>query len=298
MDVAVSDPGGVLSVPPNEKLVAGLRLVSPGYFQTMRIPLLRGRYFNSNDNADAAPAVIINETFARKYLGGNNPLGKRIASPDFGLKPCEIIGVIKNVKHTSLDATDQAEVFRPLLQECFSSLTIVVRSRDPLLQTFGAVKKIVAEVDRNWPIYNARTLDHLVSESLAPRRFALLLMGLFASLALLLAVIGIYGVFSCVVNERGREIGIRLAIGAQKRDVIRLILRQGMHPVVVGGAIGLFGACALTRVLRTLLFEVSPTDPLTLLGVSVLLALAALSACWLPSRRATRIDPIIALRNE
>jgi predicted permease len=298
MNIAVSDPDGVLSVPPNKKLIAGLRLVSPGYFDTMRIPLLRGRDFNASDNVDAAPAVIINETFARKYYAGGDPIGKRIASPDFGPKPCEIIGVIKNVKHTSLDATDQAEVFRPLLQECFSSLTIVTRSRYELPQTFEAVKKIVAGVDRNWPIYNARTLDHLVSESLAPRRFALLLMGLFASLALVLAVIGIYGVFSCVVNERTREIGIRLAVGAQKHDVIGLILRQGMRPVVLGGVIGLFGACALTRVLRTLLFEVSPTDPLTLLGVSVLLALVALAACWLPSRRATKIDPIIALRYE
>ncbi|MDB6040162.1 MAG: hypothetical protein JWM99_4003, partial [Verrucomicrobiales bacterium] len=298
MDIAVNDPDGVLSVPPNEKLVAGLRLVSPGYFDTMRIPLLRGRDFNASDHVDAAPAVIINETFARKYFAGGDPIGKRIASPDFGPKPSEIIGISKNVKHASLDATDQAEVFRPLLQECFSSLTIVTRSRAALPQTFEAVKKIVAEVDRNWPIYNARTLDHLVSESLAPRRFALLLMGLFAGLALLLAVIGIYGLFSCVVNERTREIGIRLAVGAQKHDVIGLILRQGMRPVVLGGVIGLFGACALTRVLRTFLFEVSPTDPLTLLGVSVLLALVALAACWLPSRRATKIDPIIALKYE
>src|SRR5437870_10827564 len=264
----------------------------------MDISLSRGRFFSDRDNTNAPPVVIINEALARQYLSGSNPLGKRIGSPDFGPQPCEIVGVIKDVKHAALDTAPKPEVFRPLLQECFSTLTIVARSRLAPSQTFATVRAAVSSVDQRWPAYNPRTLDHLVSTSMAPRRFALLLMGLFAGLALVLALVGIYGVLSWVVNERTREIGIRLALGAQRREVLGMILIRGMRSVAVGGLIGLAGACALTRFLRSLLYEVSPNDPFTLAAVVLLLVIVALADCWLPARRASKVDPMEALRYE
>ncbi|PYJ96682.1 MAG: permease [Verrucomicrobia bacterium] len=298
MDIALTSIEGSPPATPGEKLVAVQRLVSPGYFRTMGISLARGRFFTGRDNTNAAPVVIINEALARRYLPGRDPVGKRMGSPDFGPQPCEIVGVINDVRQGSLDATPEPEVFRPLLQECFSGITIIARSASAPTQTFATVREAVAGVARSWPAYNPRTLDRLVSASLAPRRFALELMGLFAGLALVLALVGIYGVLSCVVNERTREIGIRLALGAQRREVLRMILIRGMRSVAVGGLIGVAGACALTRFLRSLLYEVSPNDPFTLGVVVLLLVIVALAACWLPARRAARVDPIVALRCE
>ena len=160
------------------------------------------------------------------------------------------------------------------------------------------MRAAVSSIDQSWPPYNPRTLDHLVSTSIAPRRFALFLMGLLAGLALVLALVGIYGVLSWAVNERTREIGIRLAIGAQRRDVLGMMLKRGMRWVAVGGLIGLIGACALTRVLRGLLYEVSPTDPFTLVAVTLLIACVAVLTCYLPARRAAKVDPMEALRTE
>jgi putative ABC transport system permease protein len=298
MDIALSSIGGVLPAAPDEKGIAGLRLVSPGYFRTMGISLSGGRFFNGRDNTNAPPVVIINEALARMYFPGINPLGRRIGSPDFGPEPCEVVGIIKDVRHTALDASPQPEAYRPLFQDCFSGITVVARSHADPTRIVETVGDAVASVDRSWPVHNVRPLKRLLSESLAPRRFVLRLMELFAGLALLMALVGIYGVLSCVVGERTREIGIRLAIGAQRGDVLAMVLRHGMRSVVLGVVVGLVGAFGLTKVLRSLLYEVSPTDPLSLAVVCVLMAVMSLLACWLPARRAAKVDPMEALRCE
>jgi ABC-type antimicrobial peptide transport system permease subunit len=186
-------------------------------------------------------------------------------------------------------------VFRPLFQECFSVVTFVARTRSVIAPVVAAIRKEVASVDQSLPVYNPRTVDGLLSASLAPRRFAMLSMGSFAGSALLLALVGIYGVLSCVISERTREIAIRIAVGARRRDVVEMVLLKGMRPVVLGGVIGLGGACALTRFLRSLLYGVSPTDPFTLSLVAFLIVAVALVACWLPARRAANLDPMEAL---
>jgi predicted permease len=298
MDIALTSIEGVLPTTPEEKRIAGLRLVSPDYFRTMGIPVSRGRFFSERDNTNATPVVIINEALARRYFSGIDPLGKRMSSPDFGPEPCEIVGIVGDVRHAALDASPQPEAFRPLFQECFSSITLVARSQaapDRILET---MRNAVAVVDRNWPVYNLRPLERLVTESLAPRRFALLLMELFAGLGLLMALVGIYAVLSCVAGERTREIGIRLALGARRSDVIGMVLKHGMGSVALGGLIGLVGTFGLTKVLSSLLYNVSPIDPLTLAVVSLLLVVMALLACYIPAHRAAKVDPMVALRYE
>ena len=246
MDIALTSIDGTPPATPDGKLVAGLHLVSPEYFRTMGIPIARGRSFTGRDNTNAPSVVIINEALARCSFVGRSPIGKRIGSPDFGSQPCEIVGVINDVKHAAMDEMPKPEGFRPLLQECFSGITIVSGSVSAPKQTLAALRSATVASDPGSPTYNPRTLDHLISVSLAPRRFALLLMTLFAGLPLLLAVGGIYGVLSWVVTERVREIGIRLALGAQRPQVLRMILTQGMRSVIVGGSIGLAGVWALT----------------------------------------------------
>ncbi len=298
MDVSLSDLEGAPPAGPDEKRIAGLRLASPGYFQTMGIALARGRFLTDRDNAGAAPVVIINEALARRYYSGVDPLGKRISSPDFGTESCEIVGIIKDLHHAGLDVPPTPEVFRPLLQECFSSVTVVSRGEATPSRALKAVRTAAAEVDSDWPVCDARFLADLVGESLAPRRLSLQLMVVFAAVALVLALVGIYGVLSCLVGERVREFGIRLAIGARPFDILAMVLRQGMGPVVLGGLAGAAAAVGVMRILRSMLYDVSPADPLAFIVVAVLLGVVGLAGCWLPARRATKVDPSQALRAE
>jgi putative ABC transport system permease protein len=298
MDIALTSIDGNVAAAPDEKRIAGLRLVSPGYFGTMGIPLQRGRAFTGRDTTNATPVVIINEALARRYFPAINPLGERIGSPDFGPDPCEVVGVVADVRQASLDSPPMPEAFRPLLQQCFSSITLVARGGATPDRTIETIRKAVAGVDPGWPVYNERPVERLVTDSMASRRFTLLLMELFAGLALVMAVVGVYGVLSCVVGERRREIAIRLAVGAQRHVVFGLVLGQGMRSVATGALFGLIGAFMLTRVLRSQLFGVSPTDPLSLCVATMLLVIAALLACWLPARRASKVDPMEALRHE
>ena len=298
MDIALTSIAGTRPATPGEKWTASLRLISPEYLHTMGIRLLEGRAFTLSDNMNATPTVVVNEALTRRYFVGTDPIGKQISSPDFGPQPCEIIGVIEDIRQTSLDAIPRPEVFRPLLQECFSSVTILARTHSVPAQVFAALEREVRKIDANVPAYNLRTLRQVISISLASRKFAFALVGLFAALALLLSLVGIYGVLSCVVNESTSEIGIRLAIGASRWKVLRLILIRGMRAVGVGGIIGLAAACALTRYLQSLLYNLSPTDPFTLGLVSVLVGFVSLLACWLPARRAANLDPVVALRCE
>ncbi len=298
MDIALMGIDAGFPAGPEDKRIAGLRLVSPGYFRTMGIPLAQGRFIDERDNTNAPAVAIINDAFARRYFPGINPLGKRIGSPDFGPEPCEVVGVIKDIRHSGLDLPPRPEVYRPLFQQCFSGITIVDRSRSSSAQSMETVREAMASVDRGSPVHNVRPLDRLVAESMASRRFALWLMQVFAGLSLLLALVGIYGVLSCMVGERTREIGIRLAIGARREEVLGMVLKHGLRPVVLGGGLGLAGAYGLCRILRGLLYDVSPADPLTLGAVCLLTTLMGLLACWLPARRAAHVDPMVALRSE
>ncbi len=296
MDIALTSLEGATQAGPEEKRIAGLRLASPGYFQLMGIPLARGRFFTEQDNSASTPVILINEALARRCFSGVDPIGRWITSPDFGADRCEIVGVVKDVRHAGLDTQPISEVFRPLLQQCFSSVTVIARSQSSIDRVFAMVRSATAFVDPNWPAWNPRPLGRLVNESLAPRRLALLLMAIFAGVAVVMALVGIYGVLSCVVGERFQEFGIRLALGARPRDILAMVLGQGMRSVALGGCLGLAGAIAAMRVLRSLLYEVSPADPLAMAVVSISLVVIGLAGCWFPARRATNVDPMTALR--
>ncbi|MBE0543426.1 MAG: ABC transporter permease [Verrucomicrobia bacterium] len=283
---------------PNERLVAGLRQASPAYFKTLGIPLARGRYFTDYDNRSTRSVAIVNESFTRQFFAGSEPIGQRISSPDFGSEPCEIVGVIKDVKHAGANLPATPEVFRPHLQSCFSTMTIVARTSLTPVETIAALRLAVAAIDRDVAVYNPRTMAQQVTAASAPQRFSMLLMGLLASLALALGIVGIYGVLSSIVGERTREIGVRMALGAQRRDIFISIIGRGMRMVMIGMGLGLVGALVLTRWLRSQLFEITPTDPLTFASVTLIVVAIAIIACWLPARRATKVAPMEALRHE
>lgn len=275
--------------------------LSAGLFETMGIGLVRGRVFQPTDRSDAPPVVVINETMVSRYFPGEDPLGKRFkwGSADTKESPWrEIVGIVQDTRQRSLEQEPAPEVFMPLEQEPARGLTFVVRSVGDPQALAGALRAEILALDRSLPIYNLRTMEQVLSESMARRRFNLWLLGLFSGLALLLASLGIYGVMSYMVTQRTREIGIRMALGAKRRDVLRLVLGQGVVLVGVGIAAGLAAAAGLSYTLASLLYGVSRTDPATYVGVSGLLAAVALLACYLPARRAMRVDPMVALRYE
>jgi putative ABC transport system permease protein len=298
MDIALTSVQGMAPPGPGETWTARLSLTGPEYLQAMGISLSQGRAFSRGDDMKAAPVVVINEALAHRYFPGTDPIGKQLGSPDLGPQPCRIVGVVRDIRQSSLDAPARPEVFRPLLQECFSSVTFVVRTHSAPGRIFEAIRRTLGNIDRSVAVYNSRNIEEAIFDSLAPRRLALGLIGSFAALALVLALLGIYGVLSCVVNESTNEIGIRLAIGASRWEVLRLMLMRGMRWVGVGGVLGLAGACALTRYLQSYLYNLSPTDPFTLGLVCFLVAVVSLLACWLPARRAAKVDPMVALRCE
>jgi predicted permease len=283
-------------------------LVEPEYLKAMGTPLLRGRFFTEQENEHAAPVVVIDEVFARKYYPNEDPIGKRINLAILDSQP-EIIGIAGHVKHWGLDsdatATIQAQMYLPfmqipdrLLQLVSTSIGLVARTQGPPGDEANVIRTTMAKVNSNEVIYGVQTMDEVVSDSLADRRFSMILLGVFAALALVLSSIGIYGVISYLVGQRTHEIGIRMALGAQRGDVLKLVLGQGMRMALIGVGVGLAAAIGLTRLMSKMLYQVSATDPVTLIGVSVLLTVVALAACYIPARRAMRTDPIIALRYE
>lgn len=283
-----------------------LRISRPGYFNTMGITLLQGRDFDARDTLQGNPVVIINETLARKYFPEQNPIGRRI-SPSFaiddrGTLAREIIGIVKDVHHASLREESGNEIYAPHSQAPFNTITMVARtSGDPRGLPSGLIASVGREVsalDSELPVFNVRTLEETLSRSVAQPRFNTLLLAIFAGVALLLTAIGLYGVMAYSVTQRTREIGIRLALGAQTSNVLGLVIRQGMLLASAGVAIGLVAAFALTRLLGSFLFGISATDPLTFAGIALLLVMVALVACFIPARRATKVDPMIALRYE
>ncbi len=278
--------------------------VGPEYFRAMGIQLLKGREFTERDNLSSPRVLIINETLARKYFPNEDPIGKRI-TPGFSTVPIpgddrrrEVVGVVADVKHQSLQGPPQPEIFFAQAQMPMSTTTMVVRASSDPRALVNAARGVVQGLDPNAPVYGVRTVEELLGRSVAAPRFNTLLLGLFAAVALILTVVGIYGVISCLVSQSTHEIGIRVALGAQASDVLKLILGQGMLLTLAGVVIGLAAAYGLTRLMSGLLYDVGATDPWTFAGVAVLLVSIAFIACYLPARRATKVDPLIALRSE
>jgi predicted permease len=280
-----------------KEMIIHTRSTSPGYFGTLGISLIKGRDFSDRDNSDAPKTAIINNELARTYFANEDPLGKRITFDD-GESWISIVGVIGNVKQLGLDSSAKPEVYFPYLQVSEPSMSLVVRTASDPLSLAAAVKNQIQTIDRDLPIDEAKTMEQLLAESVSGRRFNMLLLSVFALVALVLAVVGIYGVMSYTVTQRTHEIGIRVAIGAQSRDVFRMVIGQGMRLAIIGVAFGLVGAFGLTRLMTSMLFGVEPTDPATFVIIAVLLTVVALVACYIPGRRATKVNPLVALRYE
>jgi putative ABC transport system permease protein len=282
-----------------EKPVLDVRVIDPGYFQTMGIPLLKGRNFTEREATEPSRVVIINESLARRYFSDEDPIGKKIAiEMSDNVVPSEIIGIVGDAKYMALDTDPRPMSYWPHPELLYSFMTLVIRTESNPLSLAGAVKQEVRAIDPEQPIADINTMEQLLSDSVARARFSTVLLGIFAGMALLLAAIGIYGVMSYTVTQRTHEIGIRMALGAQSRDVLKMVIKQGMLLALIGVGIGLGAAFALTRLMSSLLYGVSATDPITFFFISLLLCSVTLFATYIPARRATKVDPMVALRYE
>ncbi|HSB11999.1 MAG TPA: ABC transporter permease [Blastocatellia bacterium] len=289
--------------PPNERPLLYYRVCAPGYFKTLGIPLLQGRDFTDSDTKNSPNVTLINEAFARQFFPDEEALGKRLKLQGQERDPLMIIGVVGNVRHQGLEVAPVPEAYVPYSQDPLNpapsrSMMVVVRTAtDPAAMT-RALRDAALEVDKGLPIHNVKTMDEYLYESLARRRFNLLLLEVFAVVALALAAVGIYGVVSYSVSQRTHEIGVRLALGANTGNILSMIIRQALALTFFGVALGVSSAFALTQFLSTLLYDVSPTDPLTFAVIPLILSGVALAASLVPARRATRVDPMVALRYE
>ena len=294
---------GRAPVPDSQKPLMEMNEISHDYFRAMGMRLRAGRAFTERDDETAPPVAIINETLARRYFPGEDPLGKRIlAGYPTPARAWTIVGVAPDLRRYGLEEEVGPEFYRPYLQETgilgFVPVKLEVRAVGDSLNLAAAVRRQALAIDPDQPVFSMRTMERRLAESIAPRRFQMMLFGVFAAVALAMATVGIYGVISHSVGRRAHEIGIRMALGAKPRDVLRMVVAQGMRLALIGLAIGLTGALALTRVMSSLLFSVSPTDPATFAIVSLLLAGVAFLAIYFPARRATKVDPVVALRHE
>jgi len=278
---------------------AEARIVSADYFRTMGIRVLAGRVFDDSERPGTPRVTIIDRTFAEQFFPGEDPIGKQIGSGWTSMQPATIIGVVERVDHDEIADAPKAVAYYPFGHTpYYATYAIVVRSAQPIGSITNALRAVLADLDPNVPLYDVQTMEGRIERSLGPRRLAMLALAGFAALAVILAALGIYGVMRYTTGQRTHEIGIRIAIGAQRGDVVRLVLRQGMAIVAAGLGIGLGAALVLTRAMRSVLFGISPHDPLTFAAATALLAGVALIAIWLPANRATRVDPVTALRVE
>jgi putative ABC transport system permease protein len=269
------------------------------YFHAMNIPLRQGRFFSLTDREDTTPVVLVNKTMARRYWSGESPVGRKISITERGERTtCEIIGVVGDVRHEGLDSEPRAEFFLTHAQDPSGSMIFVVRTKGEPQQILQAAKNEIWAINKDIPFSRAVTMNQLVMKSLGERRFTLLLLGSFAALSLVLAAVGIYGLISFTTVQRTHEIGLRVALGAGRADIMRMILKQGLRLALAGVGVGIIAAYVLTRFLREMLFGVSVTDPATFILPSLLLCCVALIACYVPAWRATKVDPMIALRYE
>jgi putative ABC transport system permease protein len=287
--------------PPGQELIVVTRIISPGYFDTMGIPLLKGRQLTDQDTETTPNAVVISETMARRFWPGEDPIGKRLAAgraqtPEDWI---QVVGVVKDVRQFELNAEPRPQMYLSYRQAAFfEPRDLVVKTDVDPASMATTVRKAVWDIDKDQPVSNIRTMEDILADSIARQRFSMLLLAIFAGVALVLAGVGIYGVMSYSVAQRTREIGIRMALGAQTGAVLKLAVGYGMKLVLIGIIVGLIAAFALTRVMATLLFGVTATDPTTFTLISLLLVAVAVLASYIPARRATKVNPIIALRYE
>jgi putative ABC transport system permease protein len=283
---------------PEQRPMGLLRSVTPAYFRTMGIPLVAGRVFADSDTSQAPPAIIVNQTLARRFWPQGNPIGGRLVLDQNNGRVAQIVGVVADVKPERIENQDWPTIYNPYAQVPVTTMTMVVRTAQPPLSLASAVEREVHQLDPDQPVADMRPMEEVADRAIAGARFNTVLLGVFAEIAFLLAAVGIYGVISCDVSERTHEIGIRVALGAQPADVLKLILGHGARLALYGIAAGLAAAFALTRLLASMLYGVKPTDAYTFVAIPVLLGAVALAASYLPSRRALALDPVTALRHE
>ena len=287
------------TVPMSEQPEVAVRVVEPGFFETMKVPLLQGRLLNVSDVADRPQVILVSQSMAKRFWPGQNPIGKHLTMTFFPEKSREVVGVVGDIKQDGLDIIDPvATLYLPLAQHSTPEMSLVMRTSAPSSTLVSAFTNAMHEIDREQPGLDVLSMDEILADSLSQQRFNMLLLAAFSGLALLLAAIGIYSVLAYSVRRRVREIGVRMALGAQRGDILRMILGQGTKLALIGAGIGVAGALALTRLMSSQLFGVTPTDPITFVSVSALIVLVALLACYIPARRATKVDPMVALRYE
>ncbi len=285
--------------PPSGDIAVDYLVVTPDYFQTLGVPLLSGRAFTDRDDASAMPVAIVSDATARYYWPGQDPIGKHVRGACGDDKTwCQVVGVVGDIKQHHLEQASKLALYVPYSQDPWAFFALVVRTKLEPASAASAVQRAIRSVDPDEPVYNVRSMREVEAASLSPQRLQIALIGLFAALALILACMGIYGVMAYSVAQRTSEMGVRMALGAQASNVLRLVLGEGLRLAVFGAAIGLAGSFFAARLLSGMLFGVTPGDPLTFLGVAVVLVVVALAACYLPAWRATRVDPLVALRYE
>jgi len=287
---------GAPPLPAGTYQVAEWRVVSPGYFQTMRIPLRRGRWFTEQDQGKQ-PVVIINDAFARQYFGADDPLRRELTTVG-AREPCQIVGIVGNERFNGLGNPSPPILYLPLMQCGQASMSLLVRTQTAPLSLVKPVQEAIWAVDSAQPVSKVRCLEELTANSISIQRFVAVLLTVFAGVAVVLSSIGLYGVLAYAVSQRTHEIGVRMALGAQRRQILGLVHAKGWKLAGCGLGIGLLGALALSFVLQSLLYEMSAQDPLTFVAAIAVLALTVLAACHFPARRAARVDPVVALRHE
>jgi putative ABC transport system permease protein len=286
--------------PPGQETEANIRVASANYFQALGIPLAQGRNFAESDKADATRVAIINQSLAEKLFGGRSAVGRRLLFPSFPNQSVEIVGVVGDVKTTGLDQAVRPVLYYPFTQNASIATNLVLRAKADAAAVANAARNECRALEPDVAIFNVQTMETLIEQTPAAfmRRAPAWLTGIFAGVALLLAALGVYGVVSYSVSQRTREIGVRMALGARRADILKLVLRQGLSLTLIGVATGTVAALALTRWLDSLLYEVSARDPLTFALVIGALTLVALLACYIPARRAMKVEPVVSLRHE